>query len=72
MKITLEIKNPKDWELLKPLLERLRINVIENVPAQKETPSTINANDFFESAGLFKNRAIDANTLRTKAWKLNK
>lgn len=28
--------------------------------------------DFFQSAGLFEHRAIDANQLRKEAWRINK
>ena len=80
MKITLEIKNLKDWELLKPLLERLRIKIIDSVIIQNDAKEELLAednvsnttNDFFESAGLFENRIIDASTLRKRAWKLDK
>lgn len=53
MKITLEIKNLKDWEILLPLLKRLKIKVLNSLnpkdyqlppkhPAQKdETPNNL-------------------------------
>ncbi len=37
MKITLEIQSIKDWEILLPLLRRLKIKVIESKPSENAT-----------------------------------
>lgn len=42
------------------------------IEVQKASSGKMDDYDFFESAGLWKNRDISANQLREKAWKRNR
>lgn len=43
MQVTLDIKNPKDWSLLLPLLERLGISIEADAPLEKTKKQRLTA-----------------------------
>lgn len=63
-KITLTIKDDKKAGFLMQLLEELDFIEIQQ-SGQKDNDSY----DFFASAGMWKDRDIDARELRKQAWK---
>ena len=68
--ITLKVKNKKKLTHLLAFLKDLDfVEVLQNAPniEEKESEST-KANDFFELAGIWKDRDITAEELRTQAW----
>lgn len=69
--ITLKIKNKKKFTHLLAFLKDLDfVEVLQNVPnieEEKKSEST-KANDFFELTGIWKDRDITAEELRTQAW----
>jgi len=63
-KITLTIKDEKKVNFLMELLKQFDFIEIQ------ETEEKMNNNyDFFSSAGLWKNRDINTEQLRSQAWK---
>ena len=62
-KITLTLKDEKKVNFLMELLKHFDFIEIEK-PSQKRDESY----NFFASAGLWKNREIDAEQLRRQAW----
>ncbi len=56
-------------ELLSRLSESLKKNFF-TIKSDKKNDTLEKNYDFFKSAGLFKDREIDASQLRKEAWKL--
>ena len=53
MRITIEIKNLKDWEILLPLLKRLKIKVLDKTAITKqEHANTATAQKHIENEGI--------------------
>jgi hypothetical protein len=72
MAITINIKNKKALSILKSL-EDINFIEVKNqddlvIDREKEVSSR-NKNDFFQLHGLWKDRDINADTIREKAWK---
>lgn len=63
-RITLTVKDDKKLNFLLELLRQF-----DFVEIQKTTEKKSDKYDFFESAGLWKGRNIDAQQLRGQAWK---
>lgn len=63
-KITLTIKDDNKLNFLLELLKQF-----DFIEIQKATEKKSARYNFFESAGLWKNRNIDAQQLRGQAWK---
>jgi hypothetical protein len=63
-KITLTIKDLKKKNFFLELL-----NQFDFIEVQKAKEEKTDQYDFFASAGLWKDRDIDANQLREQAWK---
>lgn len=64
----------KDYSKRHFLLELLgQLDFIELKVAKEDVPESQGHEeyDFFQSAGLFGNRNIDANQLRREAWRIN-
>ena len=53
------------------LYEMLRYYDFLELPKLQETVKEKTEHDFFQSAGMWKNRDITQETLRKKAWKRN-
>jgi hypothetical protein len=69
-KITLTIKDDSKLSFFLKLLKQLDFVEVHDVsPGRKSKPKE---HDFFASAGLWKNRDIDADKLRENAWKRNR
>ena len=69
-KITLRIKDETKLSFFLKLISQL--DFVEVEKASPERKSTTKKYDFFASAGLWKNRSIDAGELRKNAWKRNR
>lgn len=66
-KITLTIKDEKKISFLLELLKQFDFIEIQEMGEKKG-----NNYDLFSSAGLWKNRDINAEQLRSQAWKRNR
>jgi len=64
--LTIKVKNK---ERLLFLYEVLRYYDFVELPDLPEITQDISKHDFFQSAGLWKNRNITQEALRNKAWK---
>ncbi|RLD73988.1 MAG: hypothetical protein DRJ10_17285 [Bacteroidetes bacterium] len=64
--LTIKVKNK---ERLLFLYEVLRYYDFVELPDLSEITQDISKHDFFQSAGLWKNRDITQEALREKAWK---
>jgi hypothetical protein len=68
-KIVLTVKDKGKLSFLMELLKELDFIEVQQ-PSLKSTPAATKEDyDFFASAGLWKNKNIDAKELREKAWK---
>ncbi|MCD4774249.1 MAG: hypothetical protein K8R41_12800 [Bacteroidales bacterium] len=66
--LILKIKDSSKLSFLMQLIKQLDFVEVEEVKKKK-----VSANyDFFSSAGLWKNREIDAKELRKQAWNISK
>jgi hypothetical protein len=65
-KITLTVKDDKKINFLMELLKQF-----DFIEIQKSGEKNNDDYDFFASAGLWKNREIDAEQLRSQAWQRN-
>lgn len=65
-KITLTVKDDKKINFLMELLKQF-----DFIEIQKSGKKNNDDYDFFASAGLWKNREIDAEQLRSQAWQRN-
>lgn len=63
-KITLTLKDTKKKNFLLELLKQLDFVEIQKPQVRKPVK-----HDFFDSVGLWKNRDVNAEALRKKAWK---
>ncbi len=66
-KITLTIRDSKRKNFLLELLTQF-----DFIEVQKDKEKSVSKYDFFASAGLLKNRDINADHLRKQAWKRSK
>lgn len=66
-KIILKIKDDSKLSFFLKLMQQLDFVEVENTSFKRK--STTKKYDFFASAGLWKNRDINADELRKKAWK---
>ena len=72
MAITINIKNKKALSILKSLEDINFIDVKNQddiIPDKKKDVSQRDKNDFFQLHGLWKDRDINVDTIREKAWK---
>lgn len=64
----IKLKDLSKRTFLLELLQQLDFVELKTLSKKSELESTETSYDFFESAGLFANREIDAKTLRKQAW----
>ncbi|RCW29104.1 hypothetical protein [Marinilabilia salmonicolor] len=72
MAITINIKNKKALSILKSLEDINFIEVegqVNNVSTEKKDKHKTDKNAFFALQGLWKNRDVDIDVIRNKAWK---
>ncbi|MEN0003533.1 MAG: hypothetical protein AAF798_05295 [Bacteroidota bacterium] len=65
----IKLKDQSKKQFLLELLEQL--NFIELNIKEDEGVDSAHPYDFFDSAGLFEDREMDANQLRKQAWRIN-
>lgn len=66
-KITVKVKDHSKVDFLLELLKAFDFVELEKTDKVKKSEY-----DFFASAGIWKNRDIDGNQLRDKAWRRNR
>lgn len=72
MAITINIKNKKALSILKSLEDINFIEVegqVNNASTEKKDKHKTDKNAFFALQGLWKNRDVDIDVIRNKAWK---
>ena len=67
-KFIIELKDQSKRQFFLELLAQF--NFIELKADQEKSKEQEQSYDFFQSAGLFANRNIDANQLRKQAWRI--
>ncbi|MCB9267495.1 MAG: hypothetical protein H6558_20925 [Lewinellaceae bacterium] len=69
-KFIIELKDLSKRTFLIELLAQLDFIDVKIRKDEEENPAGEEDYDFFQSAGLFANRDIDANQLRKEAWRI--
>ena len=70
-KFIIELKDYSKRNFLLELLAQLDFIELRIKKEEAQKTETEEDYDFFQSAGLFANRNIDANQLRKQAWRIN-
>ena len=68
----IQLKDLSKKGFLLELLAQLDFIEVRDVPGESKTQEQAETYNFFQSAGLFSNREIDANQLRKAAWRIDR